>query len=128
VVKEPDLYRCAVSIAGVSDVTRLARDDSRFYGGRVAIRETVGSNRKELAEVSPTKHADRIKVPVLLVHGEDDIQVLVDHSKVMARELDRNKIRNELVLIKKADHSLLRGDWRLTLYTKLEKFLAENLQ
>jgi dipeptidyl aminopeptidase/acylaminoacyl peptidase len=54
--------------------------------------------------------------------------VLVDHSKVMARELDRNKIRNELVLIRKADHSLLRGDWRLTLYTKLEKFLAENLQ
>jgi dipeptidyl aminopeptidase/acylaminoacyl peptidase len=127
VVKEPDLYRCAVSIAGVSDVTRLARDDSRFYGGRVAINRTLGTNRKELAEVSPTKQADRIKVPVLLVHGEDDIQVLVDHSKVMARELNRNKIRNELVLIKDADHSLLRGDWRLTLFTKLEKFLAENL-
>jgi dipeptidyl aminopeptidase/acylaminoacyl peptidase len=127
VVKEPDLYRCAVSIAGVSDLPRLQRDDGRFYGGRAARRALTGSNRSELLEVSPLKQANRIKVPVLLVHGEDDIQVLVDHSKVMARELNRNDIRNELVLIKEGDHALSRGEWRLTLFTRLEKFLAENL-
>jgi dipeptidyl aminopeptidase/acylaminoacyl peptidase len=127
VVKEPDLYRCAVSIAGVSDLPRLQRDDGRFYGGRAARRELTGSNRSELLEVSPLKQANRIKVPVLLVHGEDDIQVLVDHSKVMARELNRNHIRNELVLIKEGDHALSRGEWRLTLFTRIEKFLAENL-
>ena len=127
VVKERELYRCAVSIAGVSDITRLSRDDDRFYGGRVAVRETVGSNRRELAEVSPMQQADRIQVPVLMVHGEDDIQVLVDHSRNMAKELNRKGVRNELVLIKDGDHQFSRGDWRLTLLTKTEKFLAENL-
>src|SRR5690606_30526845 len=78
-VKEPDLYQCTVSIAGVSDIAQLQRDDSRFYGGRVAVRETAGSNRRELAEVSPRRQAERIKVPVLLVHGDADIQVLVEH-------------------------------------------------
>jgi dienelactone hydrolase len=128
VVKEPELYRCAASIAGVSDVTRLSRDFGRFYGGRVAINESLGTNRRELAEVSPLKQAQRIKVPVLQVHGDDDVQVLVDHSKNMARELNRAGIRNELVLIRDGDHALSRADWRLTLFTKLEKFLAQNLQ
>jgi dipeptidyl aminopeptidase/acylaminoacyl peptidase len=127
VVKEPELYRCAASIAGVSDITRLARDDDRFYGGREAIRESLGKDRRELKETSPLQQADRIKVPVLLVHGEDDIQVLVDHSKVMAKELNRKGIRNELVLIKGGDHGLSRGEWRLTLFSRLEKFLADNL-
>jgi len=35
-IKEPRLYRCAVSIAGVSDMKDLQADNSRFYGGRVA--------------------------------------------------------------------------------------------
>jgi dipeptidyl aminopeptidase/acylaminoacyl peptidase len=30
-------------------------------------------------------------VPVLLVHGDDDIQVLVDHTKRMARALDARR-------------------------------------
>jgi dipeptidyl aminopeptidase/acylaminoacyl peptidase len=127
IVKEPDLYRCAVSIAGVSDVSRLARDDDRFFGGQRAVQEALGNNRKELIEVSPVKQADRIKVPVLMVHGDDDIQVLVDHSKNMARELKRKGIKNELVLIKDGDHQFSRGEWRLTLLSKMEKFLAENL-
>jgi len=37
-VREPDLYRCTVSIAGVSDLKALASDDSRFYGGRKAVK------------------------------------------------------------------------------------------
>jgi dipeptidyl aminopeptidase/acylaminoacyl peptidase len=128
VVKEPELYRCAASIAGVSDLTRLSRDFDRFYGGRAAVADILGSDRKELAEVSPLKQADRIKVPVLQVHGDDDVQVLVDHSKNMAQALNRAGIRNELVLIRDGDHALSRADWRLALFTKLDKFLAENLQ
>ena len=127
VVKEPQLYRCAVSIAGVSDLSQLARDNDRYYGGRDAVRDSTGTVKAELMAESPRVQAERIKVPVLLVHGEDDYTVLADHSKAMAKALSGHRVRNELVLIKDGDHGLWRPDMRLTLYGKLAAFLAVNL-
>jgi dipeptidyl aminopeptidase/acylaminoacyl peptidase len=123
-VKEPTLYKCAVSIAGVSDIYQLQIDDSRFYGGRAMVQDITGDNRRELDAVSPRKNADRIKVPVLLIHGDDDIQVLVDHSRTMAKALKKAGVPSELVIIEKGNHSLSTAPWRDTLYTKLENFLA----
>jgi dipeptidyl aminopeptidase/acylaminoacyl peptidase len=125
-VREPDLYRCSVSIAGVSDLKALLNDDSRFYAGRKTMGRILGTDSDELEAGSPLRSADKIKVPVLLVHGTDDIQVLVDHSKRMARALDSAKKKYELVIIKDGNHSLSRFEWRQTLLTKLETFLAAN--
>ena len=127
VVKEPQLYRCAVSIAGVSDLSQLARDDERFYGGRVETQESTGTDKALLQAESPVLHADRIKVPVLLVHGEQDYTVQVDQSQAMAKALARNGVKNQLVVIKDGEHSLREPDMRLMLYRKLTEFLAPNL-
>jgi dipeptidyl aminopeptidase/acylaminoacyl peptidase len=127
VEKEPQLYKCAVSIAGVTSLGHMIRDDDRFYGGREAASDSAGTDRKTLKEESPVEHAERIKVPVLLVHGSDDYTVLVDHSKAMAKALTRSGVPNELVIIKQGEHSLLRNDMRITLYNKLVAFLAANL-
>jgi dipeptidyl aminopeptidase/acylaminoacyl peptidase len=125
-VREPDLYRCSVSIAGVADLKALAREDSRFYGGRKAVARILGTDADELKAGSPLRSPEKIKIPVLLVHGDDDIQVLVDHSRRMARALDGAKKKYELVIIKDGNHSLSRFEWRQTLLTKLEAFLAAN--
>ncbi|HEU4592820.1 MAG TPA: S9 family peptidase [Steroidobacteraceae bacterium] len=125
-VREPDLYRCSVSIAGVADLKSLAREDSRFYGGRKIMERVLGTDTDELKAGSPLRNAEKIKVPVLLVHGDDDVQVLVEHSKRMARALAAAKKKHELVIIKDGNHSLSRFEWRQTLLTKLETFLAAN--
>ena len=72
-------------------------------------------------------HADRIKVPVPLVHGEDDYTVQLDQSQAMSKALSRHGVKNELVLIKDGEHSLREPDMRLTLYRNLAQFLATNL-
>jgi dipeptidyl aminopeptidase/acylaminoacyl peptidase len=125
-VREPDLYKCVVSIAGVSDLRALANEARRFYGGRFRAKYSIGDDADELKAGSPLRSPDKIKVPVLLVHGDDDIQVSIDHSRRMARALDREKKKYELVVIKDGNHSLTRYEWRETLLTKLEAFLAAN--
>jgi dipeptidyl aminopeptidase/acylaminoacyl peptidase len=125
--REPDLYKCSVSIAGVSDLRALAREDSRFYGGRKRAEYTLGTDSDELKAGSPLRAVERIKAPVLLVHGDADIQVSVEHSRAMARALNRADKKHELVIIKEGNHSLSRFEWRETLLTSLERFLAENL-
>jgi dipeptidyl aminopeptidase/acylaminoacyl peptidase len=127
VVKEPQLYRCAVSIAGVSDLAQLARDDERFYGGKGEAQDSTGTDKALLQAESSVLHADRITVPVLLVHGAEDYTELVDQSQAMAKALSRDGVKNELVVIKEGQHSLREPDMRLTLYRKLAEFLAANL-
>jgi dipeptidyl aminopeptidase/acylaminoacyl peptidase len=124
-VKEPNLYRCAVSIAGVSDLAKLTFQDSRFYGGAAAVRNAVGN--EDLASQSPRKRAAEIKIPVLLVHGTADINVKVEHSREMDKALARDNKSHELIIIKDGDHSLSKPAMRLTLYKALERFLAQNL-
>ena len=70
---------------------------------------------------------DKLQVPVLLVHGTDDLQVLVEHSKRMAKALERAGKPGELVLVEGGDHHLTRAEWRRTLYRKLVEFLDRSL-
>lgn len=127
VEKEPELYRCAVSIAGVSDMSQMARDDERFYGGKDSAGDAMGTDPAALRAESPLQHVERIRVPVLLVHGEDDYTVLAEQSKAMDRALSKQGLPHELVLIRHGEHSLVRPEMRLLLYQKLTEFLRANL-
>ncbi len=87
--KTPDLYKCGVSVAGVSHLQRMEYDGSDITHNAVA-REIVRRERgdpKDMAEtfdsVSPLRHADQIKAPLLIVHGKLDERVPIAHGKKM---------------------------------------------
>ena len=126
-IRDTTLYRCVVSIAGVADLTSLEREGASFQGGRTSVRVTLGTDDDALKAGSPVRAADRIRAPVLLVHGEDDVVVVQDHSKRMAGLLKVNRRPHELLIIKDGDHSLSRAEWRQELFAKMELFLAEHL-
>jgi dipeptidyl aminopeptidase/acylaminoacyl peptidase len=127
-MKEPDLYRCAVSIAGVTDIADLQWDWFGFYGGRAGWQAITGTDREKMNASSPRRNAERIKIPVLLVHGKLDNIVPPDHSTHMAKALARVQAPHELMLVDDGDHGLTRGAWRLALYKKLESFLAAHMK
>lgn len=124
-VKEPDLYRCSVSIAGVSDLKAIQAERDRFYGGRAATINSTGT--EDLDDQSPRRRASEIKVPVLLVHGEADINVVRDHSEKMSNALRKAGKSQELLMIEDGDHSLIRPSMRAALYAKLDEFLSRHL-
>lgn len=92
-VRNPDLYKAAVSLAGPADLMQFM-DDRRSYGldnpyYQYWVR-TVGdpkANGATLQKFSPAKRAGEIKAPVLLVHGLDDDNVLPNQSRIMAAAL-----------------------------------------
>lgn len=92
-IKTPQLYRCGVSLAGVTDIGELFSDWSDVNSseaGRESLRFAVGDINTMAAQfeaVSPEKHAAQIRVPVLLAHGTDDRRVPMGHSKRMASAL-----------------------------------------
>ncbi len=85
----PDLYRCAVGYAGVYDLKDMPNRDevvtSRLARGYY--RKAVGDAPEDLAAASPVNHADRIAVPVMLIHGEQDQRAPFEQAKRMRKAL-----------------------------------------
>jgi dipeptidyl aminopeptidase/acylaminoacyl peptidase len=125
IAKDPDQYRCAVSINGVSNLRREVND----FGGNLRERLYRGQWQKmtpDFAAVSPINAIGRIKTPLLLIHGKKD--VTVDHgqsSRMYSAMKDAGK-SVEFVSIPLADHYFTREADRLTLLTSIEAFLAKH--
>lgn len=124
--RDSDLYRCAISIAGISDLNQLLSDARNFANYKIA-RAQIGERAEKLKEDSPVRHVESIKIPVLLVHGDKDYQANIDHSKRMASALKRAGKPHRAVFLEGATHQLGRMSDRVTLLTEMEKFLADNL-
>lgn len=86
-VREPTLYRCAAGNVGVYDMAMVHRrgDIRQTRLGRNILDDSLG--RTDLAAISPTRHADRIQVPVFLAAGEADERAPPDHTRAMERAL-----------------------------------------
>ena len=125
-VRNGDLYRCSVSIAGVSDLRELLYDERNFSSGEIG-RLQIGTDWDKLKADSPRLHAADVNMPVLLIHGDHDYQVFKHHSTDMAKALKHAGKKYEYVEIDGGTHQLWREAERITLLRSVEKFLAENL-
>lgn len=129
-VKTPELYRCGVSFAGVSDLQDLMSYISDFVGGQAAAETMFGHawrDRERLRATSPALQAERIRAPVLLVHGTADRSVPVDQSRDMAKALRRADKPYRYIEQEDGDHHLSLNAHRLQFFEALESFLGEHL-
>lgn len=91
--REPDLYRCAVSLAGVYDLKSQHLDsgaaESRL--GRAYLERVLGSDPEQLAEQSPVTHVERLKIPVLIAHGTYDVRAPFSQAEALRQALKKNR-------------------------------------
>jgi dipeptidyl aminopeptidase/acylaminoacyl peptidase len=125
------VYRCAVSVAGLSDLKRFVSWDRRDSGAatqRYWLRYLGVKNVNEpgLAEISPIDQVARVTIPVLLIHGTDDTVVPFEQSQIMFDALQKAGKSVELVKLKHEDHHLLVGDTRLQMLEATMAFLQKN--
>lgn len=125
--KEPELYKCGVGSIGVYDLPMLhSAGDLRRGSDRTYVIEWVGE-RDKLSEVSPTNMADRIRVPVLLAAGGEDLRAPIAHSELMERRLRAAGVPVETVYFRTEGHGFYNDANRREYYTKLLAFLSRHL-
>ena len=133
---EPDRFRCAVAIAGVSNLPQSLREERVDSGRRSAAydywRRSMGdpvADRAMLLAVSPSEHASNVRAPILLIHGVDDGVVPIAQSETMDRALRAAGRTVRFVRIQESGHNI--GAWereqRATLYQELDAFLQMHL-
>lgn len=130
----PERYPCAVSIAGVSDLLRMLDQGASRTGARSSYsdfwRRSMGDrveDRDGLRSVSPVNLAANVRVPILLMHGEEDTVVPIQQSRVMEEALRRAGKNFRFVTLRGDDHWLSAAETRTQMLGELEAFLAENI-
>src|SRR5262249_53972754 len=124
------LYKCAVSINGVSDLPEMqAYFQTRRSGGSLDYwQEHVGAQFDPvLLQKSPVHAAERVTIPVLLLHASDDSVVPFTQSQAMAHALASLHKSVTLIALPGEDHWLSRGETRTRMLQELERFLSINL-
>jgi dipeptidyl aminopeptidase/acylaminoacyl peptidase len=128
------VYRCAVSVAGPSDLKRILRwtnerserSDNvtqRYWDRFMGV---SGPSDPALERISPIEHVAAVTAPILLIHGRDDTVVPYEQSEVMASALKRAGKSVEFVTLKHEDHWLSRSATRLQMLEATVAFLRTN--
>lgn len=134
VTLDPGIYRCAVSVAGPSDLKRMLKWTNYAVGHGDNLTQRYwdrfmgvsGPNDPALKAISPIEHVSAVTVPVLLIHGRDDTVVPYEQSDVMADALKHAGKAVELVTLKHEDHWLSRSITRSQMLEASIAFLRKN--
>jgi dipeptidyl aminopeptidase/acylaminoacyl peptidase len=132
-VHEPDLYRCAVTFAGVFDWEESVEMASRYKNENAEYQlflRYLGDPKQEAEKYerfSPGRRVDQITMPVFVAHGKDDKVVHVGESKRLIRELEKHGVEHEALLISGEGHGTQNLENSVDLYERIEAFLAKHL-
>ena len=134
VTLDPGIYRCAVAVAGISDLRKMLVwvKQREMWGDHLGTRYwnrymgVTGPDDPVLDQISPIKHIDAVNVPVMLIHGKDDTVVAFEQSEYMLKALQKANKPVEMVTMKKEDHWLSRSETRLLMLQSSIEFLKKN--
>jgi dipeptidyl aminopeptidase/acylaminoacyl peptidase len=130
----PDLYKCAVSVAGVSDLgrflgwqlNRYGVDSSNYEFWKYSLGDP-NENSDLIKARSPARAAKAVTADVLLIHGKDDTIVPFEQSELMRDALKDAGKSVQLVKLDGEDHYLSRAKTRTEMLKALDGFLAKHI-
>jgi dipeptidyl aminopeptidase/acylaminoacyl peptidase len=129
VTLESGVYRCAISVAGISDMKRfrwgMGYTDSAGQRYMDRYLGTAHQGNAALSAISPIDHADALTAPVLLIHGADDTVVPYWQSTLMESVLKSAHKNVEFVALNHEDHWLSNSQTRLQMLEVSVDFLKK---
>jgi dipeptidyl aminopeptidase/acylaminoacyl peptidase len=124
-VVEPTLYKAAIAVAPVTDFAMVKAEAEDFTISDLVKRE-IGAG-PHIVEGSPLQNAQRIKVPVLLVHGDMDTNVNIRESQAMEAALKKSGTPVEMLTFAGLDHQVDDSDARTAMLTKAGELLDRTI-
>ena len=122
---DPDLFKAVVAVAPVTDLDLLleeSRNQTNFY----TVQNFIGTG-PHVAAGSPTRHAAAFKAPVLLFHGDKDLNVGVGESRAMRGRLQAAGKEVTYVEFPGLDHQLDNTAARQRLLADSDRFIRKAL-
>jgi dipeptidyl-peptidase 4 len=121
ITKGADVIKAAISVAPVTNW--------KYYDNIYTERfmRQPKENKSGYEDNSPVNFVKNIKGKYLLIHGSADDNVHVQNTMEMAAALVNNNIPFDLMIYPNKNHGIAGGYTRFHIYSKILKFVKENL-
>ncbi len=130
----PELYACAIPYVAPSSLITLIESFPAYWRpflkGSWYLRVGDPANaedRKDLEARSPIRYIDRIRVPMLVVHGANDPRVKQAESDAIVIALRDKGHAVEYIVAPDEGHGFRAPNNRMSLAVAMERFLARHL-
>ncbi|NMP17647.1 prolyl oligopeptidase family serine peptidase [Thalassotalea sp. Y01] len=128
-IVEPDLYKCSIAAAGIFEL-EAAYDrgdipDSAY--GADYLNEAISDDEKTLRSQSPYYNLDKLKTPVLLIHGSEDDRTPIEHAEDLASRLEDMDRKVETLFVDDEYHGFRIESNRVKANKKVIDFLNQHI-
>jgi dipeptidyl aminopeptidase/acylaminoacyl peptidase len=132
-VRDPELYRCGIAWAAVTDIGLLyslrwsdLSEAWKEYGMPVLIGDPV-KDAAQFAATSPLLQAARVTQPLLLAFGGNDRRVPIEHGTRFLEAVRKTNQQVEWIEYPDEGHGWFKPENRYDFWGRVEKFLAKQL-
>ena len=129
----PNLFCCAVDLCGPSNLVTLIESIPPYWSALLAtLHHRVGNPETEkefLESRSPLFKVNQIEIPILIVHGANDVRVKQAEAEQIVQVMESKGIEYEYILFPDEGHTLwlAKPENRIKFYAATERFLAKHL-
>lgn len=130
----PDVFAAAIDVVGISDLANFMRSQPDFVKPMLAYNwfTYVGDpadpeQEADMLARSPISRVDRIRTPLMVVHGANDARVVLAESDQLVEALRARDVPVEYIVMEDEGHAIENPENVIALYAAAERFLAEHL-
>jgi dipeptidyl aminopeptidase/acylaminoacyl peptidase len=125
----PDLWAAGIDVVGIANfVTFLERTGAYRRAHREAEYGNLREHRAFFEKISPIHHVDKIKCPMLVIHGANDPRVPVEEAEQIVTALKKRGVPVDYLRYADEGHGLAKLQNRLDAYPKMAAFLDRYLK
>lgn len=129
----PDVFCCSVPVVGISNLQTLLESMPPYWAGfaeymyRSYGDPRTPEGRALLAERSPIHKVDRIRKPMLIFHGANDVRCKIAESDTIVAAMQAKGIPVSYVVYPDEGHGFQKPPNRLSYIAMAEAFFARHL-
>ncbi len=125
----PDSWAAGVNERGVADfIMHLERTEPQGRRQREIEYGTIEEDGEFLRSMSPIHHVEKIRVPMVVVHGANDPRVSISVAEALVAQLREYDIPVEYLRFEDEGHGLVRLANRLKAYPAIADFLDRQIK
>jgi dipeptidyl aminopeptidase/acylaminoacyl peptidase len=127
VVREPDLYQCAMGYVGVYSMPIFYThgDIPKRASGVKYLERVIGTDQEVMLANSPAYNVDKIKAALFIAHGKKDVRVPMEQYYALTEALDKIGKPYESML-REEGHGYSLEKNRYDLYNKMITFFDKH--
>jgi len=129
VTNYPDLWAAGIDVVGICNfVTFLEKTGAYRRAHREAEYGNLREHKEFLEKISPINHVDKIKCPMMVIHGANDPRVPIGEAEQIVAALKKRDVPVTYLRYEDEGHGLAKLKNRLDAFPKMVAFLDKYLK